>query len=391
MRTHDTNAGSRRLLIAVGLSLTLGAATELQAAPTRQPQGQPKSPHAGTTSSPSGGRRATLHPAEHPQQRQAAPPTACTDLPEGVKGSFVAYFSGTPTPPGSKDFECDGDTCLLRGWLYVPHSRRLALPGHVIGRPAVVFNHGHSPKAGEPCAIARYFTAAGFVVFAPLQRGVTESRLGLRNTGIYIDDYVAQQEAQGKDRETAVAGYLRDLVRDVEHAIAYLGGSDPAVSGAVDVERVAVMGHSNGGQLTIYASAAPVKAKAALDLSGLELAWDDGEPSAPKQEAAAKAVRDRRLPIFFAQPANARSVGPTLTLSNAAGSSGNHEMQAGLFPAVEPKAGECGANWQSDDDCAGTGRLGISAIHNRFAQSDSEVRKWGPAALAFFALYGVAP
>jgi hypothetical protein len=80
------------------------------------------------------------------------------------------------------------DPCSLSGWLYWPAYE----PG-VTKLPAIVYNHEHDVAVNEPCAVADYFTRRGFVVFAPLRRGHRDAGNAFRNTGQFIDDYVAGQ------------------------------------------------------------------------------------------------------------------------------------------------------------------------------------------------------
>ena len=65
------------------------------------------------------------------------------------------------------------------------------------------------------------------------------------------------------------------------------------------------------------------------------------------------AVEKRKVPIFFLQPTNGKSVEPVIVLSEKAARSGDKEFQAALFPPVPGAKTElvpCGPGQRSEVD-----------------------------------------
>lgn len=127
--------------------------------------------------------------------------------------------------------------------------------------------------------------------------------------------------------------YLRSYqIHDVDHAIKYL--KSRRFSGGKSVVFVSLMGHSYGGALSVFFSAGDVTShpEAIADISGAELSWGDdgGAWKGPLKEA----VRKRKVPIYFLQPRNGKSIAPTIVLSQEAATSGDNQFQATLFPPV---------------------------------------------------------
>ena len=317
--------------------------------------------------------------------------------------ALVEYF--TESDAGPNDPRCSGHTCSLWGWLYTPdpyyNCPPIARAGDIGDvspcfifnrHPAIVFNHGHALEREEPCAIADFFTRDGYVVFAPLRRGNRDATTGKQNTGVYIDQCVVPGSTPGKEAdelpkdqilETAC---LADQVKEVDAALKYL----TRPSAAVDPARIALMGHSFGGSLTVYAAASALSThpKAAIDISGASLDWNDNvwyrQPVPPGLPFA---VTQRRMPIFFLQPSNEANLEPTIQLSSAAGHSGDHMMQAAFYPPVVPDSSECPA--KITDLCDGPGVLVNKKVHGRFVTRTEHVQAWGPAALDFLKRYNV--
>jgi len=300
--------------------------------------------------------------------------TTCTGLDPSVAAFVVDYYKPNPIPPN--DFRCNGTKeCKLSGWLYLPPT-----PKEGGGLPAIVYNHGHDQERGEPCAIAQYFTSRGYLVFAPLRRGHTDIEAGIINTGLYSDYYVASKPAAL--RNAATVEYLQFQVSEVAEAIRYL-----TTNLIADPKRIAILGHSYGGTLTVFSAASPLlnpTPKAAIDISGAVLDWDDNPSFMP---AMVMSVVNRKMPIFFLQSRNEVSHEPTVTLSNAAATTGNTLFLAGFFPAVLPDANECPT--AITDLCSGPGKLINKEVHGRFITRTEHVKDWGPTAQDFLRLYGV--
>jgi pimeloyl-ACP methyl ester carboxylesterase len=369
--------GRHSLIAPVSLLLMLAAGAD----GAQKAQPRPTRPTTGT-------------PRAEVDRPPMAATTSCGDrLPGNVTAQLVAYVDSAPA--GKDDSMCDADRCRLYGWLYLPKgSDRL---------PVLVYNHGHEQERGEPCGLARYFTDAGFALFAPLRRGHIDRGSGRRNTGIHVDEWATKvtgitaeqadaNPVSGGLYEIARVDYLRDQhVRDVRRALAFVGGEGPVKMPRLDPGRVALLGHSYGGAVVLFSGAAFGEAvRAVIDVSGAELSWSNDERSGnPWRERMADAVDKRKAPLFLLQPANGKSVEPTLVLARQAARSGDSPFMAGLYPAILPDKDECGDAWNKDDDCAAKGKLTAKAIHSRFIGDSDQITIWGPAALGFLRRNGV--
>jgi pimeloyl-ACP methyl ester carboxylesterase len=315
--------------------------------------------------------------------------------------TLVEYFTASDADPN--DPRCSGQHCSLWGWLYKPDPYYACPPDSHTGgisdaspcfvpskHPAIVFNHGHNLEREEVCAIADFFTRNGFVLFAPLRRGTRDTTTGKQNTGQYIDQCMVPGSGPGEVDELPKnllmePVCLADQVKEVDAALKYLAGT-----AAADKSRIALLGHSFGGSLTVYAAAATlsVHPRAAVDISGGTLDWNDNvwytvlaPPGLPF------AVMARKMPIFFLQPSNEANLEPTIRLSSTAGQFGDRMMQAAFYPPVLPDHAECPS--KITDLCDGPGVLINKKVHSRFVNRSEHVQTWGPTVLEFLKRYDV--
>ena len=295
-------------------------------------------------------------------------PTASTasrcDL-NGASMHVVEYFAGPPTKAG--DLKCTGKKCSLEGWLYIPKGAKKA-------EKAVVYLHGHERDRKEPCSTAEYFLGQGWVVFAPVRRGNTgaaeSGAIAFTNTGKYIDDWAGAQPGADDARkfEAYRMQYLRFQKHDVDHALRWLAAYEHDGRKLVDARKIGLVGHSYGGALAMMASdgSLEVDPAATAEIAGAELSWGtQNDPNPAWVDALVPAVEKRKVPIFFLQPTNGKSVEPVIVLSEKAARSGDKEFQAALFPPVP------GAKTAQD-------------AHNGFVGNS---KQWGPPVREFFNRY----
>lgn len=209
----------------------------------------------------------------------------------------------------------------LAGYLYTP-------PGNG-PFPAVLWNHGseRDPGAGPQFdSVAAVFVPAGFIVFAPMRRGHSDSQ------GEYIRESI-QNESQRHGNAAGIRLGVELLetsqVDDQLAGLAFLKHQS-----VVDTARLVVAGCSFGGIQTLFGAARHVGYRAAVSISPAALSWNN---SPELQERLKKAAARIDIPVFLIQPAKdaslepARVLGPILTPRNAAN-------RVKVFPPVGPEA-----------------------------------------------------
>lgn len=342
------------------------------------------------------------------------------EICNGVEGRRVTYVSLVANALDARVDPGDSSNVVrLRGTL---HYRRNVIDSTLRNKPVLIFNHGHEQKRGEACAIVEYFTEKGWVVFTPLRRGhfIEVDGPNVRSTGIYIDSYVtycsrSQTEAENAPapslphlyrgsgfcrpgaptddpavRRSAVElDYLRQQRIDVRDAIAYVK-SLPAITTneipnpswkLADPKRIAIMGHSYGGGLTLMSNAFDYGQNVAIDIAGAELSWDNDDDPYWKIDLS-DSMRNQKRPIFLLQAQNGKYLSPTRRLF-AIGVNNEFLVQASIFPP----APAC-ADGDGDGLCDGDPSTTVfKDIHSNFVGVPSQVENWGPAVVEFMRRY----
>jgi len=217
--------------------------------------------------------------------------------------------------------------------------------------PAVLWNHGSEPDPGgsrQFDSVAAVFVPAGFVVFAPMRRGHSDSQ------GEYIRESIQQESSlHGQAAGLRLGVHLLETsqVDDQLAGLAFLKRQP-----FVDTTRLAVAGCSFGGIQTMFGATRHVGYRVAVPISPAALNWNSSPDLQDRLKNAASRID---IPVFLIQPAKdaslepAKVLGPILTRRNAAN-------QVKIFPAVGPEAQQA--------HCFG----GAPGMHI-----------WGPEAVAF--------
>ncbi len=148
--------------------------------------------------------------------------------------------------------------------------------------PVVIYNHGS--REGEERSerpfphVGRLLTAAGYAVLVPERRGYGQS-----------DGPVFRDEI-GRDRGPRFVTRLQEESGDVLAALDYL----KTVPG-LDPSRIAIMGWSFGGMVSVFAASRSDRFFAVVDQAGGSLTW----PRSPAiQSALPDAAKKIRAPIL---------------------------------------------------------------------------------------------
>jgi dienelactone hydrolase len=195
--------------------------------------------------------------------------------------------------------------------------------------PAVLWNHGSEPDPGASAqfdSVAAIFVPAGFVVFAPMRRGHSDSE------GEYIRDAIARESMlAGRDAGVRLGARLLETsqVDDQLAGLAYLRRQ-----AFVDTARIVVAGCSFGGIQTLFGAARHVGYRAAVAISPAALSWSSSPDLRTRLQDAAARID---IPVFLIQPAKdaslepANVLGPILERRSAAN-------RVKIYPAVGPEA-----------------------------------------------------
>jgi carboxymethylenebutenolidase len=193
----------------------------------------------------------------------------------------------------------------LKAYLWVPPG-----PGRF---PAVLFNHGRSDSAqyhwregnltlaGAARAIGRVFARHGYVLLFPFRRGEGPSA----DQGDFIGDLLEREESTKgieatKHRQVILLG--TDQLEDGLAGLAFLKRLPK-----VDHQRIAVIGHSFGGQLTLLEAARDHTVRVAVTFGVAAASWSG---SAEIRTRLLEAVDRITVPLLLIHTANDYSVAP---------------------------------------------------------------------------------
>lgn len=173
--------------------------------------------------------------------------------------------------------------------------------------PAVVYNHGSERQHDVHFAlIGPMFAREGFVLFAPYRRGQGLSA----DQGTWVLDTlsrVAQEEGMIARGKKAVDLLKTEQLGDLLAAINRLDGMP-----FVDRNRIAVVGNSFGGVLTMVMAERGGGIRAAVNMAGAALNW---KRSPEFKQWMIDMARNAKVPVFFVQAENDADTGPSRELS----------------------------------------------------------------------------
>ena len=226
----------------------------------------------------------------------------------------------------------------LRGLLWWPAGRRPF--------PAVLFNHGSGsiPEPRLPGSLGPVFARHGYAFLWLFRRGAGLSSDQGADSGTLMARALAEKGQEGRNE---VQLQLQEVeLRDVMAGLAFLR-AHPGVDGG----RVAIAGHSFGGQLTLLAAEQDTGLRAVVTFGAAAGSW---EKSPELRERLLVAVRNIQIPIFLTHAANDFSVLPGQVLAaELARLKRPHELK--IYPAFgdTPEIGHRAvysdvASWEAD-------------------------------------------
>lgn len=173
--------------------------------------------------------------------------------------------------------------------------------------PAVLFNHGSGPvpDPSKPAILGAAFARHGYAFLYLFRRGTGLSADQGTNSGALMARALAQN---GQDARNELQLQLQEVeLSDVVAGLAFLRGHPD-----VDGRRVAIAGHSFGGQLTLLLTERDRSVRAAVVFGAAAASW---EPSPKLRARLLVAVGGTDAPVFFIHAANDFSVAPGTALA----------------------------------------------------------------------------
>ena len=221
----------------------------------------------------------------------------------------VALAIGQPTSIVPETVVVPSGKLQLKGFLWKPNG-----PGPF---RAVLFNHGSggadaNHTAGFPITeaaekLAPLFLKHGYAFLYLFRRGQGLSA----DQGPFMQDILRQEEAaKGKEARQHLQFMLAttDHLDDVMAALSFL-----KTAPAIDAKRIAIVGHSFGGQLTLLAAEHDNTLRAAVTFAAAAGSW---ERSLELRERLRSAVNRTTAPIMLIQAANDYSTAPSQELAD---------------------------------------------------------------------------
>ena len=241
---------------------------------------------------------------------------------------FLTASGSLQSPPALNrqrvTFKSGGLT--LVGYLFRPDG-----PGPF---PAVVWNHGSEKNPGggpQFSTVASIFVPAGYVVFAPMRRGHSDSE------GEYISDAVERETAQrgGRAGQQLAARLLETSQLDDQLAGLAVLKQQPFV----DTTRLVVAGCSYGGIQTLLGAERDAGYRAAVPISPAALSWAGNPDLRARLKTAAARIR---VPVFLIQPPKDASLEPARVLGPELQRHNPH-TRVKIYPAEGPadEQGHC--------------------------------------------------
>jgi carboxymethylenebutenolidase len=221
----------------------------------------------------------------------------------------VALAIGQPASVVPETVVVPSGKLQLKGFLWKPNG-----PGPF---PAVLFNHGSGGAdadhtAGFPITeaaekLAPLFLKHGYAFLYLFRRGQGLSA----DQGPFMQDILQQEEAaRGKEARQHLQFMLAitDHLDDVMAALSFL-----KTAPAIDAKRIAIAGHSFGGQLTLFAAERDNTVRAAVTFAAAAGSWERSPELRERLRAAAEKIT---APTMLIQAANDYSTAPSQKLAD---------------------------------------------------------------------------
>jgi dienelactone hydrolase len=333
------------------------------------------------------------------------------------------FSHSTPSNPDRCTNSLFGWLCHLSGWLYTPTGTS--------GRdlPALIFIHGsggsyadgESQSQKSECEMIDYFVSRGYVVWAPLMRGVADgtggatpgitnsTSAGFANTGVQVADWSAAESTPGSanystytaslaawgissptaDDYTALTTleYMDEEVDDIQLALTYLVDL-PALSRTgklVDPDKIAMSGHSYGGATIVLASSHALTPlpKATVNMSGGVMSWTSSDIWKKVLKYYAAQHKEALMSRLNDDESSTQDFTPGEAIYNAANGSGTGAAKLRKYSSDTDLDNACPPSSYT------TFAEMIQCYHTHFQIDASQVLRWAPDVESFLINQGV--
>jgi carboxymethylenebutenolidase len=221
----------------------------------------------------------------------------------------VALAIDQPSPIVPETVVVPSGKLRLKAFLWKPNG-----PGPF---PTVLFNHGSGGAdadhtAGLPITeaaekLAPLFLKHGYAFMYLFRRGQGLSA----NQGPFMQDILQREEtAKGKEARQHLQFILAttDHLNDVIAALSFL-----KTAPGIDAKRIAIVGHSFGGQITLFAAERDNTVRAVVTFAAAAGSWERSPELRERLQAAAEKTA---APIMLVQAANDYSTAPSYALAD---------------------------------------------------------------------------
>ncbi|MFI5179061.1 MAG: alpha/beta hydrolase family protein [Vicinamibacterales bacterium] len=229
--------------------------------------------------------------------------------------SFICFMSFMPAQPAYTTAYYQSGALRIEAYVYRP-----ADPGPF---PVVIYSHGsrkgHEREERPMPFVGSMLASQGYLVVVPERRGYGKS------DGRTFDEEV------GGDLGGRMIARFEAEADDVQAAATYAATLDGA-----DVTRLALMGFSQGGIVSIRAASAKSDVRALVDQAGGSLTWPRSPELRRRLTEWAKALKMPVLCMDAANDATTDAVKTVCETARAAGAGTELKIYPAFTPAANP-------------------------------------------------------
>jgi carboxymethylenebutenolidase len=206
--------------------------------------------------------------------------------------------------------------------------------------PVVLFNHGAAST--DPAHTARFAITEAAEKLGPTfaKHGYAFLYLFRRGQGLSADQGAFMRDILGREKHTKgeeARNHVQFVLLTTDHLADVIAALSSLKSlPAVDAQRIATMGHSSGGILSVLAAGRDNTLRATVTFAAAARSWD----SSPEiRESMLSAVRKTTVPLMLLHASNDFSVVPGQAMADELASVGKPHLLK-IYPAIGKTHGD---------------------------------------------------